>query len=172
MRWAGHGYRAHNPRWAWTPLSGEGAAGRGGRFNPNGIPALYLALTIEGMFFEMGHGLSRIFEPLTVCTYEVDMSGLVDLRTDDLRSAAGIHHSDMACGWEYDLTTGVRPASWTIYDRLASAGTTGILVPSFARGARADMFNLVLWTWGRDLPHKVAVHDPSGRLPKDQLSWS
>jgi RES domain-containing protein len=29
----------------------------------------------------------------------------------------------------------------------------------------------VLWDWGPDLPHKVTVFDPSGRLPKDQLSW-
>ena len=50
-------------------------------------------------------------------------------------------------------------------------GHAGILVPSFARGTKPDAFNIVLWKWGPDLPHKVAVHDPSGRLPKNQLSW-
>jgi RES domain-containing protein len=29
------------------PLSGDGAAIRGGRFNPIGIPAFYLSLTVE-----------------------------------------------------------------------------------------------------------------------------
>jgi RES domain-containing protein len=28
-----------------------------------------------------------------------------------------------------------------------------------------------LWRWNGSLPHKVAVFDPSGRLPKNQLSW-
>jgi RES domain-containing protein len=31
--------------------------------------------------------------------------------------------------------------------------------------------NLVLWRWSLALPHKVAVFDPGGRLPKNQLSW-
>lgn len=124
------------------------------------------------MFVEMGHGFSRVFEPLTVCTYDVDVSDLVDLRTEDLRSAAGIPGADLACAWEYDLIQGRRPASWTIYDRLSTSSASGLLAPSFARGARADMFNLVLWRWGKDLPHKVEVHDPSGRLPRNQLSWS
>ena len=46
-----------------------------------------------------------------------------------------------------------------------------MLAPSFAPGAEADDVNLVLWDWGPDLPHRIAVFDPSGRLPKDQLSW-
>jgi RES domain-containing protein len=35
-----------------------------------------------------------------------------------------------------------------------------------------DDRNLVLWRWGPDLPHKVTVYDPTGKLPKNQLSWS
>jgi RES domain-containing protein len=171
LRWVGDCYRAHHPQWAWTPLSGDGAAIRGGRFNPVGTPALYLALTLEGMFLEMGHGLSRVFEPLTVCTYRVDSDDIVDLRTAEERSAARIGEPDMACAWEYELSERRRPASWAIHDRLARDGAAGILVPSYARGARPDMHNLVLWRWGPNPPHKVEVHDPSGRLPKNQLSW-
>lgn len=37
-------FRAHTPRWASRPLSGAGAAHRGGRFNREGIEALYLSL--------------------------------------------------------------------------------------------------------------------------------
>jgi len=54
---------------------------------------------------------------------------------------------------------------------LIAKGAAGILSPSFATGARPDMANLILWRWGSELPHKVEVHDPSGRLPKDQSSW-
>jgi RES domain-containing protein len=38
-------------------------------------------------------------------------------------------------------------------------------------GARASDHNMVLWDWGATLPHKVLVFDPSGKLPKNQLSW-
>ena len=50
-------------------------------------------------------------------------------------------------------------------------GFAGILVPSFVPGASDDNQNLVLWQWGPDLPHRVTVYDPSGRLPENQLSW-
>ena len=47
-----------------------------------------------------------------------------------------------------------------------------MLAPSFANGADPHDHNLILWRWGPDLPHRVDVHDPSGRLPKNQLSWT
>ena len=152
-------------------MSGEGAAKKGGRFNPVGTPALYLALTLDGMLLEMGHGFAHRFDPLTICSYDVDVDNLVDLRTDADRAAAAIRLADMSCPWAYDLATGRRPASWIIADSLIAAGAAGVLTPSFATGARADMANLVLWRWGASPPHKVEVHDPSGRLPKNQLSW-
>lgn len=171
MRWQGVAYRAHDPRWAWTPLSGEGAAAKGGRFNSIGVPALYLALTVEGMFLEMGHGFAHRFEPLTICSYNLDVDDLVDLRAETDRAAAGVEWADMGCAWAYELAAGRRPKSWDIADKLIAAGASGILAPSFAVGARADMANIVLWDWGPYPPHKIEVHDPSGRLPKNQLSW-
>lgn len=171
MRWKGTCYRAHDPRWAWTPTSGEGAAAKGGRFNPVGMPALYLALTIEGMFLEMGHGFAHRFDPLTVCSYSADVDGLVDLRTEEERTAEGISLADMECAWAYERARGRTPPSWRISKALIGKGAAGILVPSFSRGARPGMDNLVLWRWGPTLPHKVEVHDPEGRLPRDQSSW-
>jgi RES domain-containing protein len=172
LRWEGTCYRAHDPRWAWSPISGEGAGAKGGRFNPIGTPALYLALTVEGMLAEMGHGFGHRFDPLTICSYNVDVDDIVDLRTDSGRAAEAIDIASMACPWALDLATGKIPASWEIAKSLIAKGAAGILTPSFATGARPDMANLILWRWGPDLPHKVEVHDPSGRLPKDQLSWS
>lgn len=171
MRWRGLGYRAHDPKWAWAPVSGDGAAAKGGRFNPVGVPALYLALTVEGMFLEMAHGFGHRFDPLTICCYEVDVDDLIDLRTEEGRRAAGITLTQMACPWAYDRANGRVPESWTIARLLISQGAAGLLTPSFATGARPDMANLVLWDWGSELPHKVMVHDPSERLPKDQSSW-
>ncbi len=44
LRSTGLASRAHDPRRSFKPLTGEGAAVRGGRYNPKGAPALYLAL--------------------------------------------------------------------------------------------------------------------------------
>jgi RES domain-containing protein len=169
LRWRGTCYRGHDPRWAWTPLSGEGAAIRGGRFNPKGVPALYLALTLSGVFVEMGHGFGRALNALTICSYEVDVDDIVDLRTDADRKREGVGLDALSGAW---IGTPSTPPSWIIAQRLIDRGAAGLLVPSFATGATADMANLVLWTWGPDRPHRIEVHDPSGRLPKNDLSWT
>ena len=172
MRFHGICYRAHDPKWAFSPVSGDGAKARGGRFNPIGVPALYLSLSLEGMFLEMSHGFARRLAPLTICTYDVDVKDILDLRTAKGRKAASAKLVAMACPWALDLADGREPASWALSKKLIARAAAGILVPSFARGARSDMHNLVLWTWGTDRPHRVAVHDPQRQLPKDQRSWS
>ena len=171
MKWRGLAYRAHDPRWAFAPLSGDGAAIHGGRFNPKGKPALYLARTIEGMIVETAHGFAYRFKPLTICTYLVDMDGLVDLTTDEGRAAEGVSLDDLGCAWEYEASEGRTPASWRVAEDLEKRGTAGLIAPSFANGARPAMTNLVLWRWGPDPPHRVEIHDPDGRLPKNQSSW-
>lgn len=152
-------------------MSGDGAAARGGRFNPRGMPALYLALTVEGMLMEIAHGFAHRFDPLTICAYDVDVDDLIDLRTEADRTEAGVALEDLACPWFLDLSSGRRPASWALTEVLLGRGASGILVPSFARGARPGTDNLVLWRWDSRLPHKVRVYDPSGRLPRSPLSW-
>ena len=152
-------------------MSGAGAAAKGGRFNPKGVEALYLALSIEGMIAEMGHGFGSRFEPLTICSYTLDVDDVVDLTSEDARSFARVALDDLACAWADCLSRRRRPASWDVARRLIAGGAAGILVPSFAAHARPGMVNLVLWTWGPDLPHRVLVHDPSGRLPLDQSAW-
>jgi RES domain-containing protein len=171
LRWHGIAYRAHDPRWAWAPTSGDGAAAKGRRFNPVGVPALYLALTVEGMFLEMGHGFGHRFAPLTICSYDVDVDDLVDLRSEAGRLAEGIDRAAMGCAWAYERASGRQPASWEIAKRLIARGLAGLLTPSFARGARPDMANLVLWRRGQTLPHQVHVHDPESRLPTAPSSW-
>lgn len=135
MRWQGTGYRAHDPKWAWAPISGEGAAAKGGRFNPVGVPALYLALSVEGMLLEMGHGFGHRFDPLTICAYDVDVADLVDLRTEAGRKSEKVALAEMGCAWAYDRASGKTPPSWRIAKALIAKGAAGILVPSFARCA-------------------------------------
>jgi RES domain-containing protein len=171
VRFVGTCYRAHDPRWAFKPLSGAGAATRGARFNPRGVPALYLALSVMTAIKEANQGFAHRIDPCVLCSYEVDCDDVVDLCSEAGRKEHGMLLDDMACAWASALSDGKRPRSWPIYDRLHALGIAGILVPSFAPGADDDDRNLVLWDWGPDLPHKVDVHDPSGRLPKNQLSW-
>ena len=80
MRFTGCAFRAHDPRWAFKPRSGEGAALKGGRFNPKRVPALYLALTIEGAVLEASQGFAYKIEPLTLCAYDVDCDDVLEPR--------------------------------------------------------------------------------------------
>src|SRR5262249_792496 len=59
LRFEGLAYRAHDPRWSFRPLSGDGAAVHGGRFNPKGTPALYLALDPMTAIKEAAQGFAR-----------------------------------------------------------------------------------------------------------------
>jgi RES domain-containing protein len=171
LRFQGTCYRAHDPRWSFKPLSGDGAAIHGGRFNPRGVPALYLALDPIGAVREANQGFAHKTEPCVLCAYEVDCDDIVDLRTDEARTAQRVAAQDMAAGWFSFLAEGDEPPSWRIARRLIGEGAAGMLAPSYAPGATLADHNLVLWRWGEKLPHRIAVFDPSGRLPKDQLSW-
>ena len=63
MRFRGLVYRAHNPQWSWTPLSGEGARRHGGRFNRRGVSALYTSLSLLTAIRE-AQWLGRPMQPL------------------------------------------------------------------------------------------------------------
>lgn len=172
MRFRGECFRAHDPNWSWTPLSGDGAALKGRRFNWRGLPALYLSLNLNTVFREVSGGFAHRLTPYVLCSYDVDCDDIADLRTDAGRARHDVTLDDLACAWGMALIEGREPESWNVVRRLRNARHAGILVPSFASGATPDDQNLVLWEWGPDLPHKVEVYDPTGKLPKNQLSWA
>ena len=171
MRFVGRCYRAHDPAWSFTPLSGAGAAITGGRFNRKGEPTLYLSLDVMTSFAECTQGFTARLLPLTMCEYDVDCEDIADLRDDAARALLTIARNDLSSAWLRFQRAGRDAPSWLAADRLKASGHVGILVPSFAPGATDVDVNLVLWTWGQDLPHKVRVYDPTGRLPHDQSSW-
>lgn len=171
MRFVGRCYRAHDPAWSFTPLSGAGAAATGGRFNRKGEPTLYLSLDVMTSFGECTQGFTNRLQPLTMCEYDVDCEGIADLRDDAARAAHGVTRDELACSWLTFQLAGKAAPSWLAIDRLKAAGQNGILVPSFVPGATEANSNLVLWRWGPDLPNKIDVFDPTGRLPKNQISW-
>ena len=79
MRFAGTCYRAHDPRWAFKPISGAGAAVHGGRFNPRGTEALYLALSLIGAVNEAAQGFAFKLQPMVLCSYDADIDGIAGL---------------------------------------------------------------------------------------------
>ena len=164
MRFRGLMYRAHNPQWSWTPLSGEGARRHGGRFNRRGIPALYTSLSPLTAIRE-AQPLGRPMQPLTLCAYEVDVEPIVDTLDEDQCRALGVNDSDLLCPtWEAEALAGAVPASQALADRLIAAGYAGMRVRSFAPGASTTDLNLVMWKWGSDRPHRVVLIDDEGRL--------
>jgi RES domain-containing protein len=151
-------------------LSGAGAALKGRRFNWPGLETLYLSLSFNTVFREVSSGFAHRLTPYVLCSYDVDCEDVADLRTESDRTSLGVALSDLASAWGDALIAGREPESWGVVRRLLADGYAGILVSSFANGATADDRNLVLWRWGPDLPHKVTVYDPTGKLTKNQLS--
>jgi RES domain-containing protein len=162
--WSGLAYRAHDPRWSLDPCSGEGARLRGGRFNRQGTPALYLALRAEGAMREAEAGFPFRFQPLTLCAYEVAVDRLLDGGDAVALARLGGTLEDLACPWRLDLAQGRVPRSWLLADELLAQGAQGLLYPSLAAAARADDMNLVLWRWGTEGDAKVRVIDDEHRL--------
>ena len=164
MRFQGLVYRAHNPEWSWTPLSGEGARRHGGRFNRRGIPALYTSLSPLAAIRE-AQPLGRPMQPLTLCAYEVDVEPVFDTQNDERRRAFDVNNSDLDCPtWEAEMLAGELPASQALADRLIAGGYAGMRVRSFAAGTGADDLNLVMWRWSSERPERVVLIDDEGRL--------
>jgi RES domain-containing protein len=164
LRWKGVVFRAHHPRWAFDPLSGEGAKQYGGRFNAVGTPALYTALTPEAAWAEAQQGFAFKAQPLTLCAYHVDCADVLDLTTPAACAGAGIDPEDVAGPWEDFASAKLPVPTWLLHERLAGEGVAAIMVPSFAPAAPIGGCNMVFWDWGAVLPHKVVVVDDYGRL--------
>ena len=170
MRFQGLVYRAHNPRWSFEPVSGEGARQSGGRFNPKGTAALYTSRQVATAWLEAQQGFAFKAQPMTMCAYVVDCADMLDLTDPAVLDAYQIDPRDITCSWR-ELAATRRPVpSWSLAQRLIAQGIAGIRVQSFAARARADDVNLVFWRWN-DATHEVKVIDPMGRLPQDAQSW-
>ena len=117
MRFKGECFRAHDPAWAWSPLSGAGAALKGRRFNWPGLEALYLSLSFNTVFREVSGGFAHRLTPYVLCSYDVDCEDIADLRTDADRAALGVDLNDLACAWGDALIAGREPESWAVVRR-------------------------------------------------------
>jgi RES domain-containing protein len=165
-------YRSHDPRWAFTPTSGKGAARHGGRFNPQGQHALYLSLSQVGALIESQQGFPKRAEPKLICSYDVDINNIIDLTDSHSLSELNYSADKMThCAWLLESKRGNTPYTWQIFEQLYAQQVNGIIVHSSCAQA-AGMKNLVLWRWSDQLPNKVKVIDPQNQLPSDQSSWT
>ena len=126
VRLRGRLWRMLAPKWAHAPLSGEGAAKRGGRFNPPGIAALYMSGDFVTAIAEYEQDLG--IRPGTLCAYQVDLAGIVDLCDPATRLAARVETTDLACAWKHiALVLRQRPPTWTRHPpgRGRRSGTSG-----------------------------------------------
>lgn len=128
-------------------------------------------MSLETAWLEAQQGFAFKAQPMTLCAYDVDCEGILDLTTDAGRVAAGTSLAELGCAWEDLATTGKPVPTWLLAERLLDSGCAGIIVPSFAARATARDASLVFWKWAAVPPHRVVVIDDERRLPTNQDSW-
>lgn len=163
MRFKGLLYRALNPVYARDPLSGEGARRYGGRFNPRGMPALYLSLNVMTALREANQ--VGTLQPTTLIACEADIGPIFDATDIGALTRVGVTPEVLgADDWRMRMLAERKAPTQRLAERLKAAGYAGLRVRSFARGAQAGDLNLVLWTWGAEPPVRLRVVDDQGRL--------
>ncbi len=143
-------YRYHNPAWAWSPYAGTGAKLCGGRFNPKGTSALYLADTPESALREVTAGTGpNLIQPWLLCSYAVQAEGILDL-TD----SSNVFDTP----WRLQLLEKAIPPGWQLCQHLKHRkDIAGVLVPSFQSHGN----NLVLFRYRQT---ELQIFDPEQRL--------
>lgn len=165
MHYQGKLYRALNPIYAREPLSGRGAELYGGRFNPKGVPALYTSLTIMTALKEANQVGN--LQPTTLVSYEADIEQVFDCRDDAALHAHGMDAAALAdTTWRDQMRISGEARTQTFARQLATDGCCGLLVKSFAPGAKDDDLNLVLWTWGKAALGRLTLIDDEHRLSR------
>ena len=151
MLYRGALFRAVNPIHAREPLSGQGAEHYGGRFNPKGVPALYLSLTVMTALREANQVGS--FQPTTLVSYDAEIDSVFDSRDEAELQAEGCDTATLAdAGWRDQMQAQGEARTQAFARKLMAKGYRAMLVRSFAPGATEADLNLVLWQWGASAP--------------------
>jgi RES domain-containing protein len=159
-------WRAFVPRWGHAPLSGEGAARFGGRWNPFGAPTIYAARELSTAWAEYNQGFVQ--HPALITQLELEGAELVDLTQAETLSELGLSDSIHQCEWRAVLDDGGLPDTHRLRQRLLEDGAHGVFYPSFmSHGGTC----VALWCWNQteDTP-RLTVIDPENRLPRTPAS--
>ena len=161
----GRFWRMLSPRWAFEPLSGDGAARAGGRWNERGQQALYLSDSHATAIAEYQQDLPR---PGTLTAYDVTASRILDLTSAEVMRVLALDGLFLKQAWKRmrDIEK-ARPPGWDFAVAAMAAGWHGVRTFS----VQAQGINLVLWCWNGNGEPVVRHLDPLGELPADQASW-
>lgn len=145
-RFTGPLYRALNPVYARDPLSGQGAAIHGGRFNAKGTSALYTALDPTTALREANQVGS--LQPTVLVSYSADIGPIFDTRDVNALEQHDLSPQHLADpGWRLKMLDARPVPTQSFAHRLSVDGFAGLLTRSFAQGATASSLNIVLWRW-------------------------
>lgn len=151
-------YRALNPVYARQPLSGQGAALHGGRFNRRGVAALYTALDPVTALREANQ--VGDLQPTVLVCYRADLGPVFDTRDSAALAERGMTPERLADpGWRSAMLDGRPVPTQDFAATLAAEGYAGCLTRSFAAGTTAANLNLVLWRWTGDGDRLEAIDD-------------
>jgi len=160
-------WRAYVPRWSYLPLSGEGAARFGGRWNPVGEPTVYAALQLSTAWAEYNQGFVQ--HPALIAQLKLRHAVLADLTDKETLAAFGIDAEIHQCQWRSIVDAGQRPATYDVRERLLAKGYHGLIYPSFmSRGGTC----VALWRWNGPGEPTLELVDPEGRMPASPASWT
>ncbi len=159
-------WRAFVPRWAHLPLSGEGAARFGGRWNPVGAPAIYAARELSTAWAEYNQGFVQ--HPALIAQLELRGAQLADLTDPQVLSALGVGEDIHRCEWRAELDEGRRPATHLLREKLLTDGFDGVVYPSFMSPGGTCV---ALWSWNTPGAPTLGIVDPEHRLPRTPASW-
>jgi RES domain-containing protein len=159
-------WRAYVPRWAHQPLSGEGAARFGGRWNPVGVPTVYAARELSTAWAEYNQGFVQ--HPALIARLELSGAMLVDLTDPSMLDRLKISEAIHQCEWRDTLDRGVVPETQALRERLLGESYDGVFYPSFMSPGGSCV---ALWRWNTQGAPRLEVVDPDGRLPKTPASW-